>query len=119
MYDHLTLKVRDLKASIRFYREVLEPLGHVLASSDDTSAGLGPKGAPNLWLALKPKEPTHAIHIAFRAPNRTAVDAFHRAGLAHGGRENGPPGLRKDYSPSYYAAFLFDPDGNNVEAVHY
>lgn len=118
MYDHVTLRVRDLQASIRFYRRLLEPLGYVLANSDDTSAGFGPDGAPAFWLLAQPKEPTRAIHIAFRARERGAVDAFYRAGLASGGRDNGAAGPRPDYSPTYYAAFLFDPDGNNIEAVH-
>lgn len=118
MYDHLTLKVRDLQASVRFYRRVLEPLGHALADSDETAAGIGPDGAPVFWLAAQPKDPARGIHIAFRAPDRAAVDAFHRAGLAAGGRDNGTPGLRLDYGPTYYAAFLFDLDGNNIEAVH-
>jgi catechol 2,3-dioxygenase-like lactoylglutathione lyase family enzyme len=118
MYDHLTLKVRDLQASLRFYQRALAPLGHVLASSDATSAGLGPEGVPALWLLAQPAEPTQAVHIAFRARDRAAVDAFHRAGLANGGRDNGSAGPRPDYSATYYAAFLFDPDGNNIEAVH-
>jgi catechol 2,3-dioxygenase-like lactoylglutathione lyase family enzyme len=118
MYDHLTLKVRDLQASLQFYRRVLEPLGHVLASSDETSAGLGAEGAAAFWLLAQPREPTRGIHIAFRAPTRAAVDAFYRAGLASSGRDNGPPGPRPDYGSTYYAAFLFDPDGNNIEAVH-
>lgn len=118
MYDHLTLKVRDLPASLGFYRRVLEPLGHVLASSDDTSAGLGPAGAPGLWLVAQQAQPTRAVHVAFRAPDRAAVDAFYRAGLTSGGRDNGAPGPRRDYGPTYYAAFLLDPDGNNIEAVH-
>ena len=119
MYDHLTVKVRDLKTSLRFYQRALEPLGHILASSDEMSAGVGPEGAPALWLMTRPSEPTRAVHIAFRAPDRAAVDAFHRAGLANGGRDNGAPGARRDYGATYYAAFLLDPDGNNVEAVHY
>jgi catechol 2,3-dioxygenase-like lactoylglutathione lyase family enzyme len=119
MYDHLTLRVRDLQASLRFYRRVLEPLGRVVASSDETSAGLGPEGAPSFWLLANPAEPSRAVHIAFRARDRAEVEAFHRAGLANGGRDNGSPGPRPDYSPTYYAAFLLDPDGNNIEAVHY
>jgi catechol 2,3-dioxygenase-like lactoylglutathione lyase family enzyme len=118
MYDHLTLKVRNLQQSLQFYQRTLEPLGHVVASSDATSAGLGPEAAPSFWLLAQPSEPTRGIHIAFKAHNRAAVDAFYRAGLAAGGRDNGAPGLRPDYTPTYYAAFLFDPDGNNVEAVH-
>jgi catechol 2,3-dioxygenase-like lactoylglutathione lyase family enzyme len=116
MYDHVGLKVKDLDASVRFYSAVLAELGHVLASHDATGAGLGPQGAPALWLA--PEDAAHTpVHLAFRAPSRSAVDAFHRAGLKVRARDNGPPGPRPDYSPSYYAAFLIDPDGNNVEAV--
>lgn len=118
MYDHLGLKVRDLQASILFYRRVLEPLGHVLASSDEGSAGLGPEGAPALWLVAQPEAATPSVHIAFRARDRAAVDAFHRAGISAGAPDNGGPGPRPDYGPTYYAAFLLDPDGNNIEAVH-
>ena len=115
MYDHIGLKVKDLSASVRFYTAALAPLGHVLASSDATSAGLGPSGAPALWLGVG-KQPS-VTHIAFRAGTRAAVDAFYKRGIEAGGRDNGQPGLRADYAPTYYAAFLIDPDGNNVEAV--
>ena len=116
MYDHIGFKVKDLKASIRFYKAALGELGHVLGSSDDSGAGFGPKGSPALWLYADAKARGGA-HIAFRAKNRAAVDGFHKAGVKSGGTDNGKPGLRKDYSPTYYAAFLIDPDGNNVEAV--
>jgi catechol 2,3-dioxygenase-like lactoylglutathione lyase family enzyme len=115
MYDHIGLKVKDLGASARFYSAALGALGHVLASQDDSSAGLGPKGEPALWL-YKGKA-SGGVHVAFRALNRTAVDRFYTEGLNAGGRDNGGPSLRPDYSPTYYAAFLLDPDGNNVEAV--
>lgn len=118
MYDHIGLKVKDVAASTRFYAAVLTPLGHTVASSDESGAGFGPPGAPALWLYRQAKDSAGAgIHVAFTAPDRAAVDAFHKAGLKHGGRDNGAPGLRADYSPTYYAAFLIDPDGNNVEAV--
>jgi catechol 2,3-dioxygenase-like lactoylglutathione lyase family enzyme len=116
MYDHIGLKVKDLKASVRFYSAALAELGHVLASQDESGAGLGPKGSPALWLAAD-AGPHTPLHVAFTARSRAAVDAFHRAGLKAQGRDNGAPGLRTDYSPTYYAAFLIDPDGNNVEAV--
>jgi catechol 2,3-dioxygenase-like lactoylglutathione lyase family enzyme len=117
MYDHIGLKTRDLATSVRFYAATLPALGHVLASHDTGGAGFGPAGAPALWLYADPTAVGPGLHIAFSAPTRAAVDAFHAAGIKAGGRDNGAPGLRADYSPTYYAAFLLDPDGNNVEAV--
>ena len=115
-HDHIGLKVRDLDSSVRFYTEALAPLGYILASHDNSGAGFGPPNAPALWLYLS-KETRADAHIAFVAPNHAAVKAFHAAGLKAGGRDNGGAGPRADYSPTYYAAFLIDPDGNNVEAV--
>lgn len=117
MYDHIGLKVKDLDASVRFFTAALGPLGHVAGPADKSYAGIGPKGEPALWLYAEAESASPGVHVAFRAPSRAAVDAFHKAGLNAGGRDNGAPGLRADYSPSYYAAFLIDPDGNNVEAV--
>ena|SRR5947209_19694302 len=117
MYDHVGLRVRDLDASVRFYEAALAPLGHVLASRDKSGAGLGPKDAPALWLTLGKPEKNTGAHIAFRAKDHASVDRFYTAGLKAGGTENGGPAPRPDYGPTYYAAFLIDPDGNNVEAV--
>jgi catechol 2,3-dioxygenase-like lactoylglutathione lyase family enzyme len=117
MFDHIGLKVRDLEASVRFYRGALAPLGSELDSSGDGYAGFGPKGQPALWLYSHQGSAVTATHVALRALNRAAVDRFHAQGLAAGGRDNGAPGLRSDYGPRYYAAFLLDPDGHNVEAV--
>ncbi|MBL8708443.1 MAG: VOC family protein [Rhodospirillaceae bacterium] len=117
MYDHIGLHVKDLAASTAFYKAVLAPLGLVLNSSDDSGAGLGPKGASALWLYPHKGAKGPGSHVAFAAPDRKAVDKFHAAGLKAGGKDNGGAGLRVDYSPTYYAAFLIDPDGNNVEAV--
>jgi len=117
MYDHLGIKVSDLPSSIRFYEDVLAPLGLVLGSHDDSYAGLGPAGAPALWLYASKGVQGAGTHIAFRAGSHQAVDAFYKAGIKAGARDNGGPGPRPDYSPTYYAAFLIDPDGNNVEAV--
>jgi catechol 2,3-dioxygenase-like lactoylglutathione lyase family enzyme len=117
MYDHIGLRVKDLDASVRFYTATLSTLGHVLCSRDDTSAGFGPREAPAFWLHAGGAAKSAGVHIALRAPERAAVNAFHQAGLKAGGRDNGVPGVRRDYSPNYYAAFLLDPDGNNIEAV--
>ena len=116
MFDHIGIKVRDIDASVRFYRAVLAPLGQGLCSHDETGASLGPDDHPGLYLYKGGKAGAEA-HLAFKAADRATVDRFHAAGLAAGGRENGAPGVRRDYSPTYYAAFLLDPDGNNVEAV--
>src|SRR5258708_4172480 len=117
MYDHVGLRVRHLDASISFYEAALAALGHVLCSRDESTAGFGPEGKPALWLYGTQGTEGCGLHVAFRAPDRAAVDPFHAAGLKAGGRDNGAPGLRADYSPTYYAAFLIDPEGNNVEAV--
>ena len=117
MYDHIGLKVKNLETAVRFYAAALAPLGHVVGPSDKSYAGIGPKNAPGLWLHAASGAATSGTHLAFRASDRDAVDRFHAAGLKAGGRDNGTPGLRIDYSPDYYAAFLIDPDGNNVEAV--
>lgn len=117
MYDHIGLRVRNVEASIRFYEAALGALGHELCSRDESGAGFGPGGEAALWLYRTEGPTGPGAHVAFRAPDRAAVDRFHAAGLSAGGRDNGAPGLRADYSPTYYAAFLIDPDGNNVEAV--
>ncbi|UQA60446.1 VOC family protein [Polyangium aurulentum] len=114
MYDHIGLKVKDLKASARFYKAVLEPLGYV---PDSSGTGFGPDNAPALWLYQAEETHVAGAHIALRAKNRAAVDRFHQVGLEAGARDHGHPGLRSDYGPAYYAAFILAPDGNNVEAV--
>jgi catechol 2,3-dioxygenase-like lactoylglutathione lyase family enzyme len=117
MYDHIGLKVADLDASVRFYSAALAPLGHELCSRDESGAGFGPRGEPALWLYLHEGFAGPGAHVAFRAPDHAAIKKFHAAGLTAGGRDNGGAGPRADYGPTYFAAFLIDPDGNNVEAV--
>jgi catechol 2,3-dioxygenase-like lactoylglutathione lyase family enzyme len=117
MFDHVGLKVTDLAASKRFYSAALAPLGYKLGPADDESVGIGPPDAPALWLYRAAGGRGAGAHLAFSASDRAAVDRFYAAGIGSGGRDNGGPGLRADYAPTYYAAFLLDPDGNNVEAV--
>jgi catechol 2,3-dioxygenase-like lactoylglutathione lyase family enzyme len=116
MFDHVGLKVKDLVASTRFYRALLEPLGYEFDSGDASFSGFGPKGAPALWLYQADRSGP-GIHLAFSAGSRKAIDRAYAAGIEMGGRDNGKPGVRESYAPNYYAAFLTDPDGNNVEAV--
>jgi catechol 2,3-dioxygenase-like lactoylglutathione lyase family enzyme len=116
MFDHVGIKITKLDPSVRFYTAALAPLGLALCSRDDAGAGFGPEGEPGLWLSRAP-DTGPGTHLAFKARDRAAVDRFFAAGLAAGGRDNGGPGVRADYSPTYYAAFLLDPDGHNVEAV--
>ena len=115
MFNHVQLKVKDSKASAAFYEAALEPLGIVKSSSSESSAGFGPPGSPGFFLSQG--QPSVGVHIAFNAQTRAQVDAFYKAGLAAGGKDNGKAGLRPVYGPSYYGAFLYDPDGNNIEAV--
>jgi catechol 2,3-dioxygenase-like lactoylglutathione lyase family enzyme len=117
MFNHITLKVSDFKKSLAFYRAVLGPLGFEEQSLDEAgkSVGFGPKGKPQLWLAEG--KPRSTAHVAFDARNRDAVKRFYGQALEAGGKDNGPPGVRTDYAENYYAAFVLDPDGNNIEAV--
>ena len=115
MYDHIGLRVKNLEAAKKLYAAMLAPLGHVPGSSGEGYAGFGPKGAPALW--LHGTKNGGGAHVALCAKSAKEVDQFHAAGLKAGAKDNGAPGLRTDYAPNYYAAFLLDPDGNNVEAV--
>jgi catechol 2,3-dioxygenase-like lactoylglutathione lyase family enzyme len=119
--DHLTIGVSDLARSRKFYVEALAPLGFEMQGpwrDGVRELTFGVEGADDFAISLE--YPVGArVHVAFAAENRPQVDAFHRAALAAGGRDNGAPGLRPEYSPGYYGAFVFDPDGHNVEAVHH
>ena len=96
MFDHIGLKVRDLAASSRFYRDALGALGHAAGDAGDGYAGFGPDGAPALWLYRHDGAPGPGTHVAFKAPDRAAVQRFHARGLAAGGRDNGAPGPRPE-----------------------
>ncbi|MGD9510597.1 MAG: VOC family protein [Geminicoccaceae bacterium] len=129
MIDHFSLPVSDYARSRRFYDKALGALGYkvqmeVMDSPDYVGAGYGPANLPEprFWIgagrAPGPAPVTPAgQHIAFKAGNRAAVDAFHATAPAAGGSDHGPPGLRPHYHPNYYAAFILDPDGHRIEAV--
>jgi catechol 2,3-dioxygenase-like lactoylglutathione lyase family enzyme len=123
MLDHIGLAVADLERSKASYAAALKPLGLSLVmevtaeeSGADAHAGFGSAEKPFFWTGTGAK-PRGGAHVAFAAETRAEVDAFHRAALGAGGRDNGAPGLRPHYHPNYYGAFVFDPDGNNIEAV--
>ena len=116
MIDHLTLKVRDLRKAKAFYTAALAPLGYEVLAEFEGGLGMGADRKPDLWLAQDPAG-VHPVHLAFTAPGRKAVQAFHAAALKAGARDNGGPGLREHYHPTYYAAFVLDEDGHNLEAV--
>jgi catechol 2,3-dioxygenase-like lactoylglutathione lyase family enzyme len=122
--NHIELPVGDVETSRRFYEAALKPLGLSLVVSIDPARiangrarhGFGRDGYPSLWF----HEDTGShlpVHVAFTAGDRKAVDAFHETARAHGGSDNGAPGIRERYHPRYYAAYVLDPDGNNIEAV--
>jgi catechol 2,3-dioxygenase-like lactoylglutathione lyase family enzyme len=123
MIDHMGVSVSDYARSKAFYEGVLAQLGAALImevtpemTGDGRShAGFGRNGKPTFWIS--PRASSSYSHVALVAESREQVDAFHRAALAAGGRDNGAPGLRPHYQPNYYAAFVLDPDGHNIEAV--
>jgi len=112
LLDHVHLRVRDLEASKRFYAAALEAVGRELGGERE-----GAFWVDELYVS-DDGPPTGGLHLAFQTPDRETVDRFHAAVLAAGGRDNGAPGERH-YHPGYYAAYAFDPDGNNIEAVHH
>ena len=126
MIDHISTYATDFPATRAFYAAALRPLGYALemelVASDDPKlptrriCAFGPPGKPAFWI-VEVSEPASPRHVAFLAPDRSAVRAFHAAALAAGGRDHGAPGLRPEYHAHYYGAFALDPDGNNAEAV--
>lgn len=118
--DHVSLRVCDLEASRRFYEAALAPLGFGILYADEGGYSFGfestRRGADDFWI-LAGDTPTTGAHVAFVARDRSEVETFYRAALEAGGRDYGAPGLRPEYHPCYYGAFVIDPDGNNIEAV--
>lgn len=122
--DHINVPVSDVERSRAFYEAALAALGMRSITGDwsDVAAyGFGPPDGDDFWIvqAGAGAPVAGSVHVAFAARNRAEVDAFHAAAVAAGGRDNGAPGIREQYSPRYYAAFVLDPDGYNVEAVHH
>ena len=119
MFDHVGLNVADLETSRRFFERALAPLGYrvVMDFSEYGAVGFGTSDdKPEFWVGARDPRGT-GTHVAFAASDRATVEGFHEAALAAGGTDNGPPGIRHDYHPTYYGTFVLDPDGNNIEAV--
>lgn len=119
MFDHVKFGVRDYAASKAFFLKALEPLGVAVAGEGAPAYGCElctPDSNASLCIYQTEETPAH-LHVAFVARNRRQVDAFYRAALAAGGKDNGPPGLRPQYNENYYAAFVIGPDGHNIEVV--
>jgi catechol 2,3-dioxygenase-like lactoylglutathione lyase family enzyme len=119
MIDHISIGVRDIARAKRFYDAALAPLGYTCQSESEGSLGYGGPDIA-LWISATahpvPADDRSGLHICFTAPTRASVDAFYAAALGTGGRDNGRPGIRADYGPNYYAAFVMDPDGYRIEA---
>ena len=115
MLDHISLRVQDYPRAIAFYKAALAPIGYDVVMEFPNVAGLGEPGKPDLWISQS-EGPTNPTHLAFRS-ERWRVDMFYAAALGAGGSDNGAPGVRADYHPHYYAAFVRDPEGNNIEVV--
>lgn len=116
--DHIGIGVRDFEQSLDFYTRALAPLGFervAFVDTDNRSAGFGVRGRDDFW--IHEGRPLGRVHVAFDSESREAVDAFHAAAIEAGARDNGAPGLRREYSDTYYAAYVVDPNGNNIEAV--
>lgn len=120
--NHIELPVTDADRSRRFYEATLAPLGLALVVSTTGAVhggsryGFGRDGYPSLWIHADPREAL-PVHVAFSASDRASVRAFHEAAVANGGTDNGEPAIRDRYHPNYFAAYVLDPDGNNIEAV--
>jgi len=123
MIDHIGIVASDFEKSKKFFSEALSAIGYSLIAEFPASvtghtdvAGFGEPPKPDFWIS-RGKATNSPVHIAFRVGSRSVVDAFYKAAIAAGGRDNGGPGVRAHYHPNYYGAFVLDPDGHNVEAV--
>jgi catechol 2,3-dioxygenase-like lactoylglutathione lyase family enzyme len=117
MLDHITLPVSDYARSKAFFEKALAPLGLKTMMDFGQACGIGDT-RPFFWIGAGATGNSH-VHIAFAAKDKAVVDAFYAAAIAAGGKDNGKPGIRAQYHPSYYGAFVLDPDGNNIEAVNH
>ncbi len=117
MFDHVVFSVSDYDQARDFFLKALEPLGVAPISEGPLGIELCRSDCPSSLCIRRTKEKTAHLHLAFTADSREQVDQFYRAALAAGGRDNGAPGVRPQYSPNYYAAFVIGPDGHNIEAV--
>jgi catechol 2,3-dioxygenase-like lactoylglutathione lyase family enzyme len=118
MIDRVGFAVKDYQRSKAFYEQVLDVLDLTLLREPvGAAAGFGCGGKPFFWIESQGRPVEGRLHIAFGAPSRAKVDAFHQAALQAGAADNGPPGVRSIYHPHYYGAYILDPDGNNIEAV--
>ena len=117
MIDHVGIRVSDFARSRAFYESALKPLGYTMVFSNDREqyAGFAGPDRERIWIGRG--EPQSGVHIAILAPDRATVGRFREAAINAGGRDNGAAGLRSQYSPTYYGAFVLDPDGHNIEAV--
>ena len=116
MIDHVTANVGDFQQAKRFYEQALAPLGYSMQMEFANAAGFGTgEGVPDFWISSNPER--GATHVALSASDRAAVDGFYEAAMAAGAKDNGAPGVRADFHENYYAAYVHDPDGNNIEAV--
>ena len=117
MLDHVTIAVSDIERSKAFYDQALRPLGiERLYAEGNTATGYGTNRKAFFWIGLRSAAQT-SVHVAFTAQDRETIDQFSKVALAAGGKDNGQPGLRPHYHENYYGAFVFDPDGHNIEAV--
>ncbi|BDY04462.1 VOC family protein [Ferrimonas sp. YFM] len=119
MFDHVVFGVRDYEKAKEFYLKVLEPIGVVVISENELGIELSSDGKSSLCIRRNPEANPAHLHLAFVAQNREQVQDFHRIALEIGAQDNGGPGLRPNYSDQYYAAYVLDPDGHNIEMVYH